>query len=126
MGKAVISRDSNKINELWTEGLRPWFPQGKESPDIALIHVIPGTVSSSSKRNHISHLSYLQSSDGYSIIFINLSLSTLEFGDYWDYSGIAQRLQYAFEASKAYLYGTKMHDEKIGDTGRVGFSSIQS
>jgi len=44
-----------------------------------------------------------------------------ELGDYWDFSGITQRLQYAFEASKAYLTGSKINEDKIGDSGRIDF-----
>jgi general stress protein 26 len=40
-GKAEIIRDQSKIKELWTEGLRTWFPKGPDDPDIALIRIHP-------------------------------------------------------------------------------------
>ncbi len=40
-GKAKLVREKSKIDELWKETLRPWFPEGKESADICLIQVIP-------------------------------------------------------------------------------------
>ena len=38
-GKAEVSRDKTKINEKWSEGLKTWFPKGKDDPDTALIRV---------------------------------------------------------------------------------------
>lgn len=38
-GKATIVRDRSKIKELWSEGMRVWFPKGAEDPAIALICV---------------------------------------------------------------------------------------
>ena len=38
-GEATIVRDRQKINELWSETLRVWFPKGPEDADIALIKV---------------------------------------------------------------------------------------
>lgn len=38
-GKAEIRRDKADIDRLWSEGLRTWFPKGKDDPDIALIRV---------------------------------------------------------------------------------------
>lgn len=40
-GKAEIVREQSKVKELWTEGLRTWFPKGQDDPDIALIRVHP-------------------------------------------------------------------------------------
>ena len=40
-GKAEIVRDSAKVKELWSEGMRTWFPKGPDDPDIALIRVHP-------------------------------------------------------------------------------------
>ncbi len=40
-GKAEIVTDKAKIKELWSEGLRTWFPKGPEDSDIALIRVHP-------------------------------------------------------------------------------------
>lgn len=38
-GKARMVRDMAKQKELWTEAARPWFPDGPESPKLALIAV---------------------------------------------------------------------------------------
>ena len=38
-GTAHIVRDTAKVKELWTEGLRVWFPKGPDDPAIALIRV---------------------------------------------------------------------------------------
>ena len=38
-GQAEIVRDRAKINELWQPQLRAWFPEGVETPDIALLKV---------------------------------------------------------------------------------------
>jgi len=38
-GTACLVDDRKKIDELWTDYLRTWFPKGKEDPDIALICV---------------------------------------------------------------------------------------
>jgi general stress protein 26 len=40
-GKAEIIRDQSKVKEFWTEGLRTWFPNGPDDPDIALIRIHP-------------------------------------------------------------------------------------
>ena len=40
-GKAEIVRDKAKIQEKWSEGLKAWFPQGTDDPQIALIRVHP-------------------------------------------------------------------------------------
>ena len=40
-GRATISRDRQKLDELWSETLKVWFPKGKEDPNIALIRVTP-------------------------------------------------------------------------------------
>ncbi len=40
-GEADIVHDQEKINEVWNESLRVWFPDGPEDPDIALIVVTP-------------------------------------------------------------------------------------
>jgi general stress protein 26 len=40
-GTAEIIRDQSKIKELWSEGLRTWFPKGPDDPDIALIRIHP-------------------------------------------------------------------------------------
>ena len=40
-GKAEIVRDRSKIDAMWSEGMRTWFPDGKDDPTIALIRVHP-------------------------------------------------------------------------------------
>ena len=40
-GTAVLSHDKAKMDELWSPMLKTWFPQGLETPDIALIRVTP-------------------------------------------------------------------------------------
>ena len=38
-GRARIVRDAGKVKELWSEGLRVWFPKGPDDPGISLICV---------------------------------------------------------------------------------------
>lgn len=38
-GTAMVTQDKAKIDELWNEALRAWFPEGKDDPSIALIGV---------------------------------------------------------------------------------------
>ena len=38
-GRAEVVRDREKIEELWKPELKAWFPEGKETPDIALLKV---------------------------------------------------------------------------------------
>jgi len=38
-GTATISRDRQKIHELWSPMHKAWFPDGPDDPDIALIRV---------------------------------------------------------------------------------------
>jgi len=40
-GKATISRDRNKIDELWSDIAKAWFEQGKEDPKVTVIKVTP-------------------------------------------------------------------------------------
>jgi general stress protein 26 len=40
-GKAEIIRDKGRIKDKWSEGLRAWFPEGRDDPSIALIRVHP-------------------------------------------------------------------------------------
>ena len=40
-GRAEIIREQAKVKEMWSEGLRTWFPKGPDDPDIALIRVHP-------------------------------------------------------------------------------------
>ena len=39
LGRAEIVHDQGKVNELWMEPLRTWFPDGKDDPMIRLIKV---------------------------------------------------------------------------------------
>ena len=41
MGNPELSFDKAKMKELWTPILKTWFPQGLETPDIALVKVTP-------------------------------------------------------------------------------------
>lgn len=38
-GTSQIVHDRAKIKELWSEGLRGWFPKGSDDPNIALLKV---------------------------------------------------------------------------------------
>lgn len=38
-GTAEVVRDGAKIDELWNRGADAWFPDGRESADLALLHV---------------------------------------------------------------------------------------
>lgn len=38
-GRASLTRDQAKIDELWNPMLKAWFPNGKDDPNIALIKV---------------------------------------------------------------------------------------
>ncbi|WP_139921691.1 pyridoxamine 5'-phosphate oxidase family protein [Hymenobacter sp. DG01] len=38
-GTASVLTDQAKIKELWSEGLRAWFPKGPEDPNIALLRI---------------------------------------------------------------------------------------
>ena len=38
-GRAEVVRDRAKIEDLWQPQLRAWFPEGVETPDIALLKV---------------------------------------------------------------------------------------
>lgn len=40
-GRAEISRDRQKIEELWDETMKTWFTQGKDDPQITVIRVFP-------------------------------------------------------------------------------------
>ncbi|MBZ6078351.1 pyridoxamine 5'-phosphate oxidase family protein [Microvirga puerhi] len=40
-GKAEIVRDKATVDDKWSEGLRAWFPNGKDDPSIALVRVHP-------------------------------------------------------------------------------------
>ncbi len=40
-GTATVVRNRKKIEELWNDTLKAWFPKGLEDPDIALLKVTP-------------------------------------------------------------------------------------
>ncbi len=40
-GLATLSDDTVKIEAVWNEGFKPWFPDGPTDPNIALIAVNP-------------------------------------------------------------------------------------
>ncbi|CAN5852692.1 pyridoxamine 5'-phosphate oxidase family protein [soil metagenome] len=40
-GRAFLTRDRSKIEELWSPFLKAWFPEGKDDPSIGLIRVAP-------------------------------------------------------------------------------------
>lgn len=42
-GVAVLNRDRAKVEELWKETLKTWFPKGKSDPNLALVVVEPAT-----------------------------------------------------------------------------------
>lgn len=40
-GRGQLSRDLTQIKALWTANARPWFPDGPESTNLALLKIIP-------------------------------------------------------------------------------------
>ncbi|GAB3219908.1 pyridoxamine 5'-phosphate oxidase family protein [Spirosoma arcticum] len=38
-GRGEVTKDKAKINELWDDTLKTWFPNGKDDPRICLINV---------------------------------------------------------------------------------------
>lgn len=38
-GTAAIVRDKEKMQSLWTQWIKPWFPQGLDDPDLVLLKV---------------------------------------------------------------------------------------
>jgi general stress protein 26 len=42
-GRIDVVDDRRKVNELWKEMWKVWFPKGKEDPDIVLLHLRPDT-----------------------------------------------------------------------------------
>ncbi|MDR3613578.1 MAG: pyridoxamine 5'-phosphate oxidase family protein [Candidatus Obscuribacterales bacterium] len=38
-GTAQLVRDKAKIKEIWQPELKPWFPQGVDTPDIAVLRI---------------------------------------------------------------------------------------
>ena len=43
-GTAEVTRDIDKVDELWTNMVKTWFPQGKDDPNLTLIRVCPEKV----------------------------------------------------------------------------------
>ena len=39
-GRAEVVEDPRRVAELWSEGMRTWFPAGREDPNIALLRVV--------------------------------------------------------------------------------------
>ena len=42
-GTAAQIDDRARVRELWTPLARPWFPDGPDAPDLALLRVLPAT-----------------------------------------------------------------------------------
>lgn len=40
-GEAAVVKDRAKIDELWSESLKAWWPKGKDDPNMTLICVTP-------------------------------------------------------------------------------------
>lgn len=40
-GEAAVVADRSKIDELWSESLKAWWPKGKDDPNLTLICVTP-------------------------------------------------------------------------------------
>jgi len=40
-GTAEVFRDQSRINQLWGEGARAWFPAGPTDPNLCLVRVMP-------------------------------------------------------------------------------------
>lgn len=40
-GKATISEDHSKIEELWSDRFKLWFPYGKDDPNLCLLKIEP-------------------------------------------------------------------------------------
>ena len=38
-GKAHVSKDPKKIEELWNPAFKAWFPKGKDDPNVAILRV---------------------------------------------------------------------------------------
>ncbi|QCR22016.1 pyridoxamine 5'-phosphate oxidase family protein [Pontibacter sp. SGAir0037] len=38
-GRAMVTKDRSKIEELWNPAMKSWFPEGKDDPNIGLIKV---------------------------------------------------------------------------------------
>lgn len=59
-GTASVVHDKEKIRELWNPILKAWFPQGLETPGLALLRVTPAHAefwdSSASKMVNLFHM----------------------------------------------------------------------
>ncbi len=42
-GRGEIDTDRSRIQKLWTPFAKPWFPDGPESPNLALLKFVPET-----------------------------------------------------------------------------------
>ncbi|HEY5750085.1 MAG TPA: pyridoxamine 5'-phosphate oxidase family protein [Chryseolinea sp.] len=40
-GEASITQDRQKIDELWTDMAKAWFPEGKDDPRVTIVKVTP-------------------------------------------------------------------------------------
>lgn len=40
-GRARVTRDRALVDEMWSEGWKVWFPNGKEDPELVLLEVDP-------------------------------------------------------------------------------------
>ena len=40
-GEAAVVQDRAKIDDLWSESLKAWWPKGKDDPNVTLISVTP-------------------------------------------------------------------------------------
>jgi len=40
-GQGRVVRDRALIHSLWTAAAKPWFPEGPDAPDLALLEIIP-------------------------------------------------------------------------------------
>ena len=38
-GRANVNKDRAKLDEIWTESYKSWFPQGKDDPNLVLIQL---------------------------------------------------------------------------------------
>ncbi len=42
-GRGEVHRDREAIERLWTVAAKPWFPNGKDSANLALLKIVPGS-----------------------------------------------------------------------------------
>jgi general stress protein 26 len=40
-GRAFVHEDRSRVDELWSETWRAWFPEGKDDPELVLVDVEP-------------------------------------------------------------------------------------